>query len=254
MQQLTSRPQPGMYPNRPPHHGSTGNTSDRSTIVLITALILFAIAGLLSGFAIGAINRPHHTQTANNTHGTQQNQPNVPSKTGGTTQKTPTITIVPIGCPVPDAYVPIETADGQTPYTVSAYATTHSNDPRSCGGNQLTDAGITFKLWLTQSIPDPVSVNFPQGSQSVYTNINSPLTGTATKQGKTTGNIPEVQGLQFASTSPQVQQSNAQGRVTWKYTLPTSLQPGNYELFVLVDWQGKEYNWSWRNITIQKAR
>ena len=254
MQQLTSRPQPGMPPHLPPRNvGNTGNTSDRSTIVLITALILFAIAGLMSGFAIGAINRPHNTGTAHNSNNPQHNKPTTSSTTGSTPQATPTVTVVPIGCPVPDTYVPAEAADGQAVYTVSAYATAHTSDPKLCGGNQLTDSGITFKLWLTQSIPNPVSVNFPQGPQSVYTNINTSLTGTAVKQGKTIGTIPEVQGLQFDSTTPQVQQSNAQGRVTWKYTLPTSLQPGYYELFVLVDWQGKEYDWSWRNITIQKA-
>lgn len=249
MQQLTSRPQPGMYPNRPPHHtGNSGNSSDRSTIVLIAALILFAIAGLLSGFAIGAINRPHSKLPTASTHNTHQNNPTIPSKTGSTPQTTPTVTVVPMGCPMPDSYVPTETADGQTTYTVSAYAT---HNPPNCDGNQLMAAGITFKLWITQ--PIPYAINFPQGPQGVYTSINSPLTGTAVnKQEKVTGNIPEVQGLQFASTSPQVQQSNAQGRVTWKYTLPTSLQPGNYELFVLVDWQGKEYSWSWRNITITK--
>ncbi|HCI78927.1 MAG TPA: hypothetical protein DHW02_04485 [Ktedonobacter sp.] len=249
MQQLTSRPQPGMPPHLPPHN--VGNMSDRSTIALITALILFAIAGLMSGFTIGAINRPHNAGTAQNTNNSQHNKPTTSTTTGITPQTTPTVTVVPMGCPNPDTYVPVEMADGQTPYTVSAYAT---SNPPNCGGKQLMDAGITFKLWLTQSISNSVSVNFPQGAQGVYTGINSPLTGAATtKQGKVIGNIPEVQGLQFTTDTPQVQQSNAQGRVTWKYTLPTSLQPGNYELFVLVDWQGKEYDWSWRNITIQKA-
>lgn len=246
MQQLTSRPQSGVPPTMPPR-----NISDRSAAVLVTALILFAIAGLLSGFATGAINRAHHTPPNTTSHNTQGNNSTTPSKTGSTT-KTPGVSIVPIGCPIPDRYVPIESADGQTPYTISAFATAQSNDiKRSCGGNQLMDAGITFKLWLTQQIS--YSINFPQGAQSLFNSLNTPITGTAiNKSGKSSGEIQDVQGLQFVGTS-QVQQSDAHGRVTWKYTLPTSLHAGAYNLFILVDWQGQEYDWSWRNITITKA-
>lgn len=113
------------------------------------------------------------------------------------------------------------------------------------------NAGITFKLWLTQQIPQ--SINFPQGAQALFNSINNPIAGTAiNKSGKSSGQIQDLQSLQFVGTA-QVQQSDAQGRITWKYTLPTSLKPGNYSLFVLANWQGKQYNWSWRDITITKA-
>lgn len=236
MQQLTSQPQPKMYPNIPPR--PTTNTNDRLTIVLITALILFAIAGLLSGFAIGAINRQPHAQTGGNVHNTQQNKPTVPSKTGST-QTTATPTITSLGCPKADVFTSPETADGQTIFTASAFATSGG----TCAGTQLNVSGITFKLWLTKRI---TSLTFPENAKAMLDTINSPITGKA-KNGDT---IQDLQAIQF--TTAQVQQSNTQGRVTWKYTLPTALKSGLYDIVVLVDWQGKLYNWSWYDITINK--
>jgi hypothetical protein len=158
------------------------------------------------------------------------------------------VNIVPVGCPIPDVYAPLEVANGQTTYTASAYATDRTGT--TCAGAPLKTSGITFKLWLTK--PITTAIIFQQGAQFLLDNINTAITGQAFSNNKVGDDIPDLQALQFTTTS-QVQQSNAQGRVNWTYTLPSTLQPGNYDLVILVDWKGQQYNWSWRNITVKQA-
>jgi hypothetical protein len=82
--------------------------------------------------------------------------------------------------------------------------------------------------------------------QNVNT-IQKPLTGRAQDQ-----SYQEIQALNFDTGTQQTQLSNVKGRVTWKYQVASSVAPGDYDLVVLSDWDGKYYNWSWANIEIKK--
>lgn len=63
----------------------------------------------------------------------------------------------------------------------------------------------------------------------------------------------EIPGaLNFNPNTSQVLLSNTSGVATWKFTVATFVNPGMYYLVILMDWNGKHYNWSWANITIKQ--
>jgi hypothetical protein len=239
MQQLTSRPQPDAQANN--------RGAPRSQVILIIALLLFSVAGLASGFSIGALSKKTGqtlppTQVANI----------VPALKGQGTTPTPkpTAKVIPLGCPVvlPESsiYLGSQMPDGTTTYTFSAQAVdTTGNQPSKdifCPNTNrpIRTAGITFKLWLIKHINK--TLTFPNLNK-----ITQPIDGKA--GGK---DFPELQNkLQFVAT-PQTQQSNNQGQVSWKYKINTSLKEGTYTLVILSDWQGKTSNWSWRDLIVKK--
>lgn len=235
MQQTILRPQPNMPPQ--------SNGRAQSSSVLMIALTLFALAGLMIGFAVGVFTHQKSAQTDTTNKGTSM--PVVSQK--ATPQQSPVAQALPLGFPALSnggtTFVDTQTADGNTQYTVGAQAVDSNNKP-------LHAAGITFKLWLVQRIPNHKTfmlANNPSPAQTL-TNITNPIPGKVQDT-----NYPEISGFTFTPTTAQVQTSDAQGQVTWKYTIAPSVPAGNYNLVILSDWAGKYYNWSWFNIQIQQV-
>jgi len=202
------------------------------------AILLFALAGLISGFAVGAF--VHLKPAAVTTHNT-----GLGSTTIAQNAKTPVLTRTPtpvkLGWPVfQQPFTARQIANGTTLYTITIQAVDQSID--LAHGNPVHASGITCKIWLTKD--SNVSGNIQAGAserlKSVDT-INQPFPG------------ENIEALNFDPGTQQVQLSDANGQATWKYTISTSVDPGNYYLVALVDWQGKHYNWSWVDIVIKKA-
>lgn len=229
MQQTMSRPQPNM----PPDNQNSGPARTQSLI--ITAITLFALSGLIIGFATGAVTRqqqaakPTAIPTANSI--VKQAQP---SPTQATAQP------VPLGCPSIQQSDNNGVADGTTPHTFQMQVV-GTTDPKSCDANTkpIQSSGITCKLWLTKSTDEAL-----KGAEAVGNNINAvqqPIEGES--QG----------GLLFNSSTPQTQMCNSQGQATWKFSVSPTVKHGNYFLVVMTDWNGKYYNLSWTYFNVQKA-
>lgn len=209
----------------------SNSLSPQSRRVAVFAVLLFALSGLISGFAVGAFVRPKIGGTgspgsSNNTTIVRQ-----------TKTATPVATVRPVklGIPVVAAFKSHEKADGTTTYTLTAYAVDQSIDAQH--GKRVNVSGITGKLWL-QHIPQNNFVNLP-GDRLRHQDIQGSLTD------------DEIVGaLNFVSGSSQVQQTNASGQITWNYTLSGSVPPGDYYVTVLMDWSGQSYNWSWKQVTV----
>ncbi|MEO8972038.1 MAG: hypothetical protein ABI406_10630 [Ktedonobacteraceae bacterium] len=220
------------------------STSSPSQSIAIVAVILFALSGLISGFAIGAfIHPPRSPQTNTNTSGTT---PPIAQQSPVSTKVTHTVKTVPLGWPVIKDYNDPEIADGNTTYTFSAYPVDQSVDTGH--GKQVNATGITCKVWLIQRIPGTSHLSLPIPTLQDISAIQSPLTGTAKGQQYT-----EISGLTFDTSTPQIHACNASGVTTWNYQIDTTVAPGKYNLVVLTDWDGKRFNWSWADIVIKKA-
>ena len=240
MQQVASPQQPN------PNFRTTGN--NRSTVVVILALVLFALSGLMTGFATGAFTRPKQTASQGN------KGPNGTAPTAVITQQTPNASVTSVaqvtrvGCPAVDQFSDAEIADGSHPYTLLVHATDTSGGTCNSINKRISAAGITFKMWLIHRIPDDQGISFSHDSLKNADNLINPITATIPKDG-----AEEVEGLTFDNASSQVQRSDAQGNVTWHYTVSPSVEDGNYDMVILVDWAGQYYNWTWRNISVKKA-
>ncbi len=212
--------------------------SSQTRKIATRAILLFALAGLISGFAVGAF--VHLKPATGTTHNTGSGTTPIAQNT-----RTPVITRTPtpvkLGWPVftnPLPYTQI--ANDTTSYTIAIQIVDQSIDPEH--GYPVRAAGITCKIWLTKDTN--VSGNIQTGNderlKSVDT-INQPFPG-------------EIIGaFNFDPNTSQTQLSNENGQVTWKYTVATSVDPGNYILVELVDWNGVHYQWIWKNIKIKKA-
>lgn len=207
------------------------------------AIFLFALAGLISGFSVGAFVRPKLALPALGSN--QATTRPITSELQTATHTPPTPHFVKLGWPVLATYSPVEMADGATTYTLIAYAVDQLID--SGHGNPVHASGITFKLWLVQRIPTGITFKLARQDLQKVAIIQNPLTGTV--QGEPYQEIP---GLNFDTGIRQTQPSNVKGRVIWKYQVSSSVDPGDYDLVVLSDWDGKYYNWSWANIKIKK--
>ncbi|MEO8955737.1 MAG: hypothetical protein ABI396_12955 [Ktedonobacteraceae bacterium] len=207
---------------------TTNNVGTQSRTIAIIAILLFALAGLISGFAVGAFVRPNQTHQASN-----PNQPiNAPvqGKTGASTS-TPTPTRPELlGEPIINNVQYSENADGTTGYTFTAQAVDKQQQP-------VHKAGITCKMWLTRD--GKVNNNMPANRLKAINTLAQPFP-------KEVANA-----LNFNSTTPQVQQCAA-GQGSWNYTLSSSLGSGAYYLVVLTDWSGVHYNWKWAQIIVKK--
>ncbi len=212
-----------------------------SQSIAIVAVILFALSGLISGFAIGAFIHPPKTTTADNISG---NTHPIVAQTPVSTRGTHGIKTFPLGWPVIEFFNETENADGSTTYTFSAYPVDQSID--SGHGKQVYVSGITCKVWLIQRIPNSSHLLLPISTLQNISAIQNPLTGTAKGQ-----QYPEVPGLTFST--PQTQPCNSRGITTWQYQVSSTVTPGKYNLVVLTDWDGKRFNWSWADIVIKKA-
>lgn len=217
---------------------SSSGLSQQSRRIAMFAILLFALSGLISGFALGAFVKPKIPGITPNNGG------GITPVAQGTKTATPDVQPRPVAFNDPsiDHYHTIEKNDG-TVYTFSAYLANVVGK----NGQPVYATDLTCKLWLIQHIDGKLDL-----SATILANINeiqNPITGTITGEGTP---VPEVSGaLNFDSTTNQVQACATSGDVTWKYSLSSSVNPGNYELVVLFDWQGKHYNWSWKDIKIK---
>jgi hypothetical protein len=203
--------------------GSSG-LNQQSRRIGMLAILLFALSGLISGFALGAFVKPKIAGLTLNS--------------GGTTpvvQGTKTPTSVPalkpeyLYYPKVDQSTSKEFADGQTFYTFSAHATDVHH-------NRIHTTGITCKLWLTK---DKI---LPQTHEwRPVTALNMPIAG----------EIPN--SLLFDQTTSQIQQCDGNGQATWKYQVSSTIDPGDYYLAVITDWAGVYYNIWWQFVIIKKA-
>ena len=241
MQPAASRQQPN------PNFRATAN--NRSTIVVILALLLFALSGLMTGFATGTFTRPKQTAS----QGNKDPKGNIPTTVAAQqtpkASTTPSVQAVPVGCPAVEQFSDTEIADGSQSYTLSVHATDKSGGRCSPTNQPIHASGIIFKMWLIHRIPDGKSINFSRDSLLNTANLSNPITAKIQDD-----DVTEVQGLAFDTAhTPQVQQSDAQGHVTWNYTVPPSIEAGHYDMVILIDWAGQYYNWTWRDIDITKA-
>jgi hypothetical protein len=237
MQQTVFRPQP-----------NTSQQSSRhaqSPSIIFIGLTLFALAGLMIGFAVGIFTHRKSGQTANNNKGPVSTVISHPQ----TSPTSSTVKTTPLGCPW-NTYFSSATqiADGNTPYVLTEQAMDQTYSICQKNNHPLHVAGITFKLWLINGLKGDAKLKLPGDPTKTLTNISDPITGTVQNQ-----SFPELSYLTFDPTTKQVQTSNDQGQATWKYTIAPTAPPGNYDLVILTDWVGQRWNWSWLGIQITKA-
>lgn len=198
--------------------------------IAVFAVLLFALSGLISGFAVGAF-----------VHSKQRGVGKTPAGSGTTpvgqiTRITnPDIHPLRMGDPVVTQIKSFQKADGSTLYTFTAHAVDTSIDRHH--GKQIYAPGITCKLWL-QSIPGNNFVDLPIEKLRKI-DIQQPLTD---------DEIPDA--LIFSPGVSQIQSTDSNGQVTWSYRISPSLNAGSYYMVVLMDWQGQYSNWSWRYVSI----
>jgi hypothetical protein len=228
MQQTMSRPQPNMQPNNP------NNGPARTQSLIITAITLFALSGLIIGFATGAATRP--PQAAQPTAAPTTNaiaKQTQPSPTQATAQP------VPLGCPIIDQADGAGFADGTSTYGLQMHAVDKSGKCAQ-SGNPVKEPGITCKLWLTKDTDTAI-----KGTAAVWNNIDT------VKQQPIAGEVTGA--LNFNSGTQQTQMCNSQGQASWKFSVSPNVKHGDYFLVVLTDWNGKYYNLSWWPFTVKKA-
>jgi hypothetical protein len=225
--------------------------SPQSRRIATFAVILFALSGLISGFAVGAFVRPKHGGTANN-HGGNGVAPIV--------QQTKTAT--PVAQPLPqtirvqsvDGYIFTEVPNGTT-YTLTAHL-----KPVLGADNQPVHAtNLTCKLWLISRVPGHQGIYVPSDIAKNVAAINETFTIQGAPLDNPTTPIPgtsypeEQQALNFDGATQQTQMCNTDGEVTWRYQVSPSVAPGKYTLVLLYDWSGKHWTWFWVDIVIRKA-
>ncbi len=226
--------------SRQPNPNFKAASNNHATLIVILALFLFALSGLMTGFATGVFTRPRQTTQQNNNN----NNTNPVGKSAATpvqTQapqitQTPNILAVGLGCPSVSQYS-FQEVRGMA-YQVQAQVTDKSAACANGGGKPLHVSGVTCRLWLTKD-NDFGKIIPADRIKSVAT-----LQQAFPKE--------KQDALLFNGTT-QVQPCNAQGSTTWNYQLSPSLDEGTYYLIVLTDWQGTLYNWSAKAITVTKA-
>ncbi len=213
----------------------THNGSSQSRMIAFVAMLLFALSGLISGFAVGAFIRPAlHNQSTNPNSGetspiTKRNT--TPTRTSHTQHP------IPLGYPILEHTSHVEVADDTTNYTLTLQATDQSNG--QAPGNPVHAAGITCKIWLTED--EHVSTNMPIDRLKAVATLSQPF--------------PQEKSAAldfFDPSTPQTQMCNARGQATWNYKIASTVEPGRYFLVGLTDWNGIHYNWSWVQITVTK--
>lgn len=204
--------------------------------IVLTTLLCFSLAGLLTGFALGGfVSRA------------AGRYPGGPAATSALSiaghSPTPTgsrqVASVVLGLPVVRAgdYTGQERADGTTPYRLSASIVTKT------GATPISATDVTCRLWLTD---DMAATSAALGSKN-YALLRD-LSAFASP-------FPHevAHALLFAPASPQTQPCVPQGKTSWTYTLAPTLPHGGYFLVVLADWQGVHYNWSMVAIGASRA-
>ena len=220
---------------------SKRGTTQGQTIIIIT-ITLFAISGLVTGFAYGMFTRStgktqQPTTQSHDVSVVSQQTPLTPSPISQTQSP-------PLGCPDVEANVYQMIADGQTPYQATIQAKDKTGNPgNSCTNialeKPLAIDGLTCKIWLTKA-QDPSADLSHAASQLQHLDQLS-----ATFPGEITP------GLTFDPSTPQVQPCK-QGQGSWKFTISPTVTPGDYYIVGLTDWQGTHYDWSWYQFRVAK--
>ena len=236
MQTLSSRRSNGVGP--------------QSRKIAVFAVLLFALAGLISGFTVGAFVRPKIGGTANNQGGN-----NITPIVQQTRTTTPVATPRPqtIKFESVDGYSPSEVPNGTT-YTLTA----RLNPVLNAEGQPVRATNLTCKLWLISRVPGDQGVYVPSDTARNVTAINEPFT----IDGATLDTLNPIPGITyqeipgsliFNSGTPQTHSCATQGEVTWRYQISPSVTPGKYTLVGLYDWSGKHWTWFWTDITVRSA-
>ncbi len=224
--------------------------SPQTRRIAVFAIILFALSGLISGFAMGAFVRPKIGGTGNNGGNniapiTQQSK-TATSLAGPSPQ---TIRVQSV-----DGYTFTEVPNGTT-YTLTAHL-----KPVSGADHQPVHAtNLTCKLWLIARLPEDQGVYVSSDIAKNVSTINEPITSQGAPLDDPTTPIPGtsypeiLQSLNFDNATQQTHICNTQGEVTWRYQVSPSVTPGKYMLVVLYDWSGKHWSWYWVDITIKSA-
>lgn len=220
--QTTSRPNAGK------------KIASQSRTVLVIGFCMFALAGLLTGFAVGAFIRFTPKEAATHVNQGITIPPRITGQNGATVTVTTVNTAhpIPLGYPVFKHFSQTEAADGATTYSVTIQAVDQAISKSE--GNPVRSGGITCKLWLTTN----VNSDMPASRLGNVSTLQNPFPQEAS-------NV-----LVFAAGTPQTQNCNAQGQASWDYTVSPSAQKGMYYLVGLTDWQGVHYNWYLVEITI----
>lgn len=228
----------------------SNSVSPQSRRVAVFAVLLFALAGLISGFAVGGFVRPK-IGGLGTTGSTNINNPIVQQ----TKTATPVATVRPqtIRVDSVDGYTFTEVANG-TIYTLTA----HLKPVLGANGQPVNATNLTCKLWLIPRVPGNQGVYVPSDIARNVAAINQPFT----IQGATLPDLNPVPGvtyqeipnsLTFTGGTQQTEPCATQGEVTWRYQVSPSATPGKYTLVVLYDWSGKHWSWYWVDITIKQA-
>ncbi|GCE47105.1 hypothetical protein EI42_00625 [Thermosporothrix hazakensis] len=242
--------QPG--PHTPPPHGYSGQAQqngkrpNKPQSAVLIALILFAVAGLLSGFTIGAINRPQSANQANTKLTPTPSTTTVPTATETKTAPTPTPTIdiltTGFGCPAGklSSYGLMEGDQTQLTADMQAQKKPVTGSGTCNSPEELHTAGIATRLWLTKKDSD--------FNKKLVELTNAPWASND-RIGQA---FPEEieNALVFDPSTPQVQKTDDQGHIQWKYTVAPTLPPGNYYAVFFMSWEGKRFNWTYLELIV----
>ncbi|HLX57122.1 MAG TPA: hypothetical protein VKR83_08880, partial [Ktedonobacteraceae bacterium] len=209
--------------------------SPQSRRMVTFAILLFALSGLVSGFAVGAFVRPKIGGLNSNNNGAGNTPVAQQTKTTATAIASPENQT--LGVPVINSndYTYLEVANGTTTYSFSALIV----DDIIKKPIQAND--VTCKLWMTKDgrVTPYLEANHYAIPED-FANLTNPFSD-------------EVQNaLNFVSPSQQTQPCTSNSKTTWSYTISSSLERGVYYLVVLADWRGKHYNWATVAIIVKK--
>lgn len=210
----------------------SGGLSQQARRIATMAIVLFALSGLISGFAVGAFVKPKLGNTAQNTG---NGNTTVTQKTRTPVPVTP-VKDLPLAEPDIVTYSPFAIADGSTTYTLSAkILEKNTNKP-------VQTSDVTCKMFLTKDgdVNDFLRANNYAVLKAI-TSIQQPFAN----------EVPD--SLNFVAPSQQTQFCTPNGLTSWTYTVSPSVKQGLYYLVVLADWMGKRFNWYTVEVRIKKA-
>ncbi len=213
------------------------NFNQQTRKIAVVAILLFALSGLISGFAVGAFVHPKgQTGAGTGTSATGSRTTPIAHVTHTAVPAT-TAEYINLDLPVISQgdYSYFQIANGSTNYTLSAQIINKDKNP-----TQAPD--VTCKLWLTKEgdVNSILRADNYALLRSIDT-IQQPFP-------------KEVGGaFNYIAPSQQIQPCAPTGKTSWSYTISQSVDPGTYNLVVLADWKGKSFNWSWVQIVIKKG-
>jgi hypothetical protein len=211
------------------------NINQQTRKIATIAILLFALSGLISGFAVGAFVHPK-AQTGTGTGATGSGTTPIvhATHTQGTTTGAGNVNLADPVIKQGD-YPYTQIANGSTSYTLSALIVNKNNTP-------IQASDVTCRLWLTRD-----------------GDVNSVLGADDYHIPRSIGTFQQpfphetVGALNFIAPSQQVQFCAPNGKTSWTYTISPSIDAGTYYLVTLASWKGKSFNWYYVAIVIKKG-